>query len=156
MPERDRPMTQTVAASEARQQWSQLLNKVFRKETRVIVEKSGVPVAALVSAEDLAHLTQFEQERAERFRALDESWKAFGGVPVAEVERGVLNAVERYGGRVVFKVIDAASFEGLLKSLRYGVPKYPTVIVEGKEKQSGADFRKAEALINQRLTFAPA
>ena len=68
----------------------------------------------------------------------------------------VLNAVERYGGRVVFKVIDATSFEGLVKSLRYGVRKYPTVIVEGKEKQSGADFQKAEMLINQHLGFAPA
>ena len=31
------PMTQTMKSSDARQQWSQLLNKVFRKETRVIV-----------------------------------------------------------------------------------------------------------------------
>src|SRR5260370_1406366 len=95
MPERDHPMTQTLAASEARQQWSQLLNRVFRKETRVIVEKSGVPVAALVSAEDLVRLTQFEEERAERFRALDESWKAFEGVPVAGVEQEVTRAVEQ-------------------------------------------------------------
>ena len=52
MPEHDHPLTQTIAASDARQHWSELLNKVFRKETRLIVEKSGVPVAALVSAED--------------------------------------------------------------------------------------------------------
>jgi prevent-host-death family protein len=95
MPERDHPMTQTIAASEARQQWSQLLNRVFRKETRVIVEKSGVPVAALVSAEDLARLTLLEEERGERFRALDESWKAFEGVPLAEVEQEVAQAVEQ-------------------------------------------------------------
>ena len=45
MPERE-PMTQTLKASEARAQWSQLLNKVFRRQARVIVEKSGIPVAA--------------------------------------------------------------------------------------------------------------
>ncbi len=95
MPERAHPMTQTVAASEARQQWSQLLNRVFRRETRVIVEKSGVPVAALVSAEDLARLTLLEEERAERFRALDESWKAFEDVSIAEVEQEAAQAVER-------------------------------------------------------------
>ena len=68
----------------------------------------------------------------------------------------VMDAVERYGGRVVFKVIDAASFEGLLKSVRYGVRKYPAVIVDGKEKHIGADFEKAETAINRYLQTQPA
>ncbi len=66
----------------------------------------------------------------------------------------VLNAVERYGGRVVFKVIDATSVEGLLKSVRYGIRKYPAVVIDSKQKQSGADFKQAEAMIDRRL--APA
>ena len=68
----------------------------------------------------------------------------------------VIDAVERYGGRVTFKVIDAASFEGLLKSVRYGVHKYPVVIVDGKERQIGTDFQQAEACINRRLQAEPA
>ncbi|MBI5304468.1 MAG: hypothetical protein HY868_20210 [Chloroflexi bacterium] len=63
----------------------------------------------------------------------------------------VLNAVERYGGRVVFKVIDATSFEGLIKSVRYGVRKYPAVVISGKDKHIGADFAGAEAMINRAL-----
>src|SRR5512135_859212 len=63
----------------------------------------------------------------------------------------VIGAAERFGGRVVFKVIDAASFEGLLKSVRYGVRKYPAVIVDGKEKQIGADYEQAEVLIGKHL-----
>lgn len=40
---------------------------------------------------------------------------------------------------VVVKVIDAASPEGLFKALRYGVRRYPAVIVEGQQRfQSGA------------------
>lgn len=62
----------------------------------------------------------------------------------------VLDSVERYGGRVVFKVIDAASFEGLLKSVRHGVRKYPAVIVDGKYKYTGIDFKQAEALIERQ------
>ncbi len=58
------PMTQTINASDARQHWSELLNKVFRKETRVIIEKSGIPVAAIISAEDLERLNRFEQSDA--------------------------------------------------------------------------------------------
>ena len=64
----------------------------------------------------------------------------------------VLNAARAYGGRVIFKVIDAASVEGVYKSLRYGVRKYPAMIVDGKEKITGLDFDRAGALIDQRLT----
>jgi len=68
----------------------------------------------------------------------------------------ILNAVERYGGRVVFKVIDAASIEGVLKSVRYGVHQYPAVVISGKEKQIGTDFQKAESLIDKNLALEPA
>jgi prevent-host-death family protein len=44
------PMTKTIKASVARQQFSQLLNEVFRKEARIVVEKSGIPIAAIISA----------------------------------------------------------------------------------------------------------
>lgn len=92
MPER-KPMTQTMKASEARQQFSQLLNQVFRRETRVIVEKSGIPVAAIISAEDLERLNRLEEQRTERFKALEESWKAFEDVPSEEIEREVAKAL---------------------------------------------------------------
>lgn len=68
----------------------------------------------------------------------------------------VMDAVEKYGGRVVFKVIDATSVEGLLKSVRHGIRKYPAIIVNGKEKQSGPDFKSAESLINRQLEMQPA
>ena len=58
------PATQTMKASDARQHFASVLNSVFRKETRVVVEKSGIPVAAIVSAEDLARLDQLDRERA--------------------------------------------------------------------------------------------
>ena len=67
----------------------------------------------------------------------------------------VLNAVERYGGRVVFKVIDAASMEGVLKSVRYGVHKYPAIVINRKDKQTGVDFKRAESLIDQNLALQP-
>lgn len=63
----------------------------------------------------------------------------------------IIDSVDRFGGRVVFKVIDAASFEGLLKSVRYGVHKYPAVIVDGHFKHTGTDFKEAEALIRREL-----
>ena len=56
MQEEPEPMTKTIKASVARQQFSQLLNDVFRGKIRVVVEKSGIPVAAIISAnEPLSH-----------------------------------------------------------------------------------------------------
>lgn len=93
MRERDQPMTQTLKASEARQQFSALINQVARKATRVVVEKSGVPVAAIVSAEDLATLQRYEVERAQRFAALDRIGEAFKDVPAEELEAEVTKAI---------------------------------------------------------------
>ncbi len=81
------PMTQTMKASDARQHFASVLNRVFRKETRVVVEKSGIPVAAIVSADDLKRLDRLERERAERFGVIDEIRSAFAGVPDEEIER---------------------------------------------------------------------
>ena len=84
---------QTVKASEAREHFSQLINKVFRREARVIVEKSGIPVVAIVSAEDLRLLSELEAERDRRFELLDEIGEAFKGVPAEEIEREVAKAI---------------------------------------------------------------
>ena len=87
------PMTQTMKASEARQQFSQLLNRVSRRETRVVVEKSGVPVAAIISAQDLEELARFEAQREKDFAIIDEIRAAFKDVPDEELEREVARAV---------------------------------------------------------------
>ena len=86
-------MTQVMKASEVRAQWSQLLNKVFRNQTRVVVEKSGIPVAAVISAEDLQKFTQMEEQRKERFKVLDKMREAFKDVPPEEIDREVKKAI---------------------------------------------------------------
>lgn len=67
----------------------------------------------------------------------------------------VHHVVNKYCGQVVVKVIDAASIEGFWKSLRYGVRKYPAVIVEGKDKLSGGDLAGAERLIERHMQMEP-
>lgn len=81
------PKTETMKISDVRSHLNTLVNRVYRKETRVVVEKSGIPVAAIVSLEDLERLDRLERERAERFAVIDEFRKAFAGVPVEEIER---------------------------------------------------------------------
>ena len=88
-------MTQVMKSSEVRQQWSQLLNRVFRGQTRVVVEKSGIPVAAVISAEDLDRLSRLEEQRAERFRVLDQIGAAFKEVPSDKLFSEVTSALEK-------------------------------------------------------------
>lgn len=88
-------MTQVMKASDVRAQWSQLLNKVFRNQTRVIVEKSGIPVAAVISAEDLQKFIQMEEQRARRFEVLNRIGEAFKDVPEKEIEREVKKAISQ-------------------------------------------------------------
>jgi prevent-host-death family protein len=89
----DQPLTQRLKASEVRQHWSPLINKVFRGEVRVVVEKSGIPVAAIISVADLERLSQLESEREERFKPLQITWEAFKDVPPEQIEREVSRAV---------------------------------------------------------------
>ncbi len=46
-----------------------------------------------------------------------------------QISTWVEDLFQRYCDRVVLKVIDAASLEGFILSLRYGVHRYPAVIV---------------------------
>jgi prevent-host-death family protein len=79
--------------SEVKQQLNRLVNRVYRHETRVMVEKSGIPVAGIVSADDLRRLDRLDRERAERFKVLEEFSEAFKDVPVEELEREVARAL---------------------------------------------------------------
>ena len=81
------PMTQTMKISEVKNTLSSLVNKVYRKETRVLVEKSGIPVAAIISADDLQRFAQLERERDERFAVIDRMREAFKDIPPEEIER---------------------------------------------------------------------
>src|SRR5437764_1417210 len=64
MHERDAPTLQTIKALDARQHLDKLLGTVFRKEARVVVEKNGHPVAAVVSMDALARIMTLEHEVA--------------------------------------------------------------------------------------------
>lgn len=81
------PTIETMKISDVRGQLNSLVNRVYRHESRVIVEKSGIPVAGIVSADDLRRLDQLDRERDARFAIIDELRQAFAGVPDEEIER---------------------------------------------------------------------
>jgi hypothetical protein len=62
--------------------------------------------------------------------------------------------LERHGPRIRVKVVDAASIEGVVESLRHRVGRYPAVIVDGTDKRSGSDFAALDRIIETRLASA--
>ena len=82
-----------MKASDVRQQWSQLLNNVFRNQDRIVVERSGIPVAAVISVDDLKLFIQLEEQRNKRFEALDAIRKAFKDVSSEKIEEEVDKAI---------------------------------------------------------------
>jgi prevent-host-death family protein len=70
-----------------------LLNQVYRGETRLVVERSGIPVAAIISAADLEQLRRFEETRKRDAAILDELQAAFKDAPAEEVEREIAKAI---------------------------------------------------------------
>ena len=77
-------MNKTVSVVEAKNQFSDLLNRVIYRRERVIVSKRGKPVGAIVSAEDLKHLEEIENARdLALVRQLKKTRKKF--VPLTQV-----------------------------------------------------------------------
>ena len=87
-------MTQTLKASDVRSNWSQLLNQVFRGETEVLVEKSGIPVAAIVSAQDYQKLQQVKRAGARDFAVIDGMRASFHDQTDEEIKKNVNKAVQ--------------------------------------------------------------
>jgi hypothetical protein len=59
--------------------------------------------------------------------------------------------LETHGPRLTFRILDAASIVGFVTAVRYGVRRFPAVIVDGKERSVGAQFERATVLIERRL-----
>lgn len=82
-----------VAVAEARQRFSQILDDVREADEPVIIEKSGVPVAALVPLTVLDRDRRWAADRAARIALLERLRRPFRDVPTGEIETQVGKAV---------------------------------------------------------------
>jgi prevent-host-death family protein len=83
----NQPITETMKISDVRSNLNSLINEVYRHEKRVIVEKSGIPVAAIISLDDLERFDFLVRKREERFKVVDEIRAKFAGIPPEELEQ---------------------------------------------------------------------
>ena len=59
----------------------------------MLVQKGGIPVAAIIAVDDLKRLQRGERERAARFKVIAEGWEAFRYVDLGDVDAEVARAV---------------------------------------------------------------
>ena len=81
--------TEVVPASAARQKFGELIKQVYNRRSRIVVEKGGIPVMAMVSLSDLERWLRLDEEREERYRVLDEIHEKNADRSPEEVEQDV-------------------------------------------------------------------
>ena len=94
MSDQKRSATETIKAADIPAQWSMLLDQVSKHDVHVLVEKGGVPVAAIISAKELRRLERIAAAWDEPFKALDRTGEAFKNESPEDIEREVAKAVE--------------------------------------------------------------
>lgn len=53
----------------------------------------------------------------------------------------------RYGDTILIRIFDPRSLQGLWKSIRHGVRRYPTFLVDGQAKIAGLDVTRIESTL---------
>lgn len=84
--------TKTIPALEVRTHLGEIMKEVQGGRVRVLVEKSGVPMVGIISAEEFRRVVA---EREARFEVVDRIRSRVPPVPDAKVERDVREALKR-------------------------------------------------------------
>ena len=84
--------TKTIPALEARTQLGQIMKDVQSGRVRVLVEKSGVPMVGIISADEFERVIA---EREARFAVIDRVRRRLPNVSDTEIQRDVREALKQ-------------------------------------------------------------
>lgn len=87
------PVETRMKLSDTKQQFSKVINEVARGEARVVVEKSGLPVAAVISMDEYRQFLRSEEQRARERALLKQVSEAFDDLSDEEFQAKVDEAV---------------------------------------------------------------
>lgn len=87
---RAEPIAKTIPALEARTHLGEILKKAYKGESRFIVEKSGIPMVAIIGIDEFTSLVKAREERFEVYDRIQAKTKGF---TAEEVEKDVEEAV---------------------------------------------------------------
>jgi prevent-host-death family protein len=84
-----------MSEAEVGQKWAEVVEAVTRERARIIVEQDGVPVAAVISADDLERYKRLDREAQERMKILLERARApFQGKSDEEIIEEIAQVIE--------------------------------------------------------------
>lgn len=72
-------------------------------------------------------------------------------IDFARLSDWIRRIVDRYGARIDVEVIDAASVEGFVASLRHRIWRYPAIVVGAGPAIAGSAYQAAETLIDRQV-----
>ena len=58
---------------------------------------------------------------------------------------------QKYRENILIKVIDAQSLQGVVKSIRHRIFRYPTFVIDKKKKYTGKDKERLDALLQEHF-----
>ncbi|MCA9879080.1 MAG: type II toxin-antitoxin system prevent-host-death family antitoxin [Thermomicrobiales bacterium] len=87
------PTTETMKISDVKPQLNSLVNRVYRREARILVEKSGIPVAGIVSPRDMQRLEELDRQREAHIKAIDTFAAGFADLTPEEIEQETARAI---------------------------------------------------------------
>lgn len=95
-----------------------------------------------------ANLGQAPQERGldEYPAEFQEEFRKFSSI--------LITLSEHYADKVQIRIWDPRSLQGMVKSIRYGVRRYPTFIVNGRNKFAGWDTSPLEQYIQSNVEIS--
>lgn len=85
--------TETMSASDSQKHFGEILERVAQDEDRIIIERDGVPVAAIVPISVLQADEERDSARQQALAALREVQAAFSSIPEDELERELEQAL---------------------------------------------------------------
>lgn len=80
-----------IPAVEARVHLGEIMKRSFKKGERFIVEKAGIPMIAILSADEYTRLIQ---EREEQFKIFNKIRSKVPNITAEEVEKDVRKAIQ--------------------------------------------------------------
>ena len=88
-----KPTTQNMDIAEIEDSLATVVSRVAQDDARVVVERHGEPVAAIISIDDLRRLSALEQSEEDPWAVIDLAQVVFADVPLEEHEAQVSRVI---------------------------------------------------------------
>jgi prevent-host-death family protein len=90
-----KPVTQNMDIAEIEDSLASVVNRVSGNDARIVVEKHGKPVAAIISIDDMRRFARLEETHKDEFAVFDRIEAAFAEVPTEEIEAAADQAIAK-------------------------------------------------------------